>query len=413
MGIDETALDKKISQNGKKPSELKAFLKGIILQDLTTDRPSDLLSLCGHTGLSPKDTKSLYQIVYDQISDPLPDGRKKGAAAVSLDSLERLTLDGSEQIKAVTQGYRLTIDPTYTFRVIMVSDTHLGSKHDNIEGLEEMFSRAAAIGAKTVLHSGDLVHGAFGHRDLYLSLHNDCQTFDGQYERVIQKWPRREGISTYFIAGNHDHFFQTNVGADICRYVASARNDMKYLKSESIAEAFGKEKGDKSNFDKEHFEKILESKKLGSGRVGAVRIGPSHLPLDQRNTLALLLHPGDGSARTLSYKPQQIIRNLNMLLYSFENMTNPNGRKIKPHFLQIGHYHKADRNLLGNVFVFQAGTMVLADEFHEVKNLDNMLGYWILEITSKKDGDIVRLGEHFQEAYIAPTRYTRTVISVK
>ncbi|MBI2103269.1 metallophosphoesterase [Candidatus Woesearchaeota archaeon] len=405
MTIDEQALDLKLTKEGKKPAELKAFLKGLVVQDLLADRPSDLLTLCGHTSLSPKDTQSLYQLVYDQIE--LPDGKKKRPAATSVESLEGLTLDGSEQIKAVSQGYRLMIDPEYTFRVILVSDTHIGSKHDNIEGLEKMFDRAVAIGAKTVLHSGDLVDGAFAHRDMFLYLRDECQTFDGQFDRVVNKWPRREGVSTYFIAGNHDHFFQTNAGVDLCRHVAAARQDMRYLKSESIREVFGK------GYDKERFERVLENKKLGSGRVGAVRIGPSHLPEDQRNTIMMMIHPGDGSARTLSYKPQQIIKNLGMLLYSFENMTNPEGRRIKPHILQIGHYHKADMNLLRNVYVFQAGTMKLADEFHEVKNLDNMMGYWVLEITSKRDGDIVRLAERFQQAYVDPTRYTRSVVPVK
>lgn len=408
MAIDEFVLDQKITKSGRKPAELKAFLKGIILRDLLAEQPSDLLALCGHTGLSANDTNSLYRLVYDQIENPLPNGKNKGSGGVSVDSLERLTLDGSEQTKMVSQGYHLTIDPQYTFRVILVSDTHLGSKHDNIDGLEEMFDRAVKIGAKTILHSGDLVDGAFAHRDMYLYLRDECQTFDGQYERVVTKWPRREGVKTYFIAGNHDHFFQTNVGGDICRHIALAREDMVYLKSESIHEVFGK-----TGYDKEDFQKALESKKLGSGRVGAVKIGPEAIPPDQRGTIMMMLHPGNGSAKTLSYKPQQIIANLGLLLYSFENMTNQAGKKIKPHILQIGHYHKADVALLRNVYVFQAGTMKLADEFHEVKNLDNMMGYWTLELTTRKNGDIVRLGEQFQKAYVPPTGYTRSVVPVK
>ncbi|MBS3169934.1 metallophosphoesterase [Candidatus Woesearchaeota archaeon] len=408
MEIDERSLDQKLIKSGKKPAELKAFLKGIILNDLEASQPSDLLALCGHSGLSPKDTQALYQIIYDGIEEALSNGKKKGPAEVSVRSMEGLVLDGSEQIKVVSPGYRLTIDPTYTSRHIFVSDTHIGSKHDNIEGLEKMFDRAVAIGAKTILHSGDLVDGAFAHRDMYLYLRDGCQTFDGQYERVITKWPRREGVTTFFIAGNHDHFFQTNAGVDICRHIASARGDMKYLKSESIEDVFGRD-----DYDPEHLARILESKKLGSGRVGAVRIGPDHLPPEQRNTIMMMLHPGDGSARTLSYKPQQIIKNLTMLLYSFENMTNPNGRRIKPHILQIGHYHKADMNLLRNVYVFQAGTMKLADEFHEVRNLDNMMGFWTVEITSKRDGDIVRLAERFEHAYVDPSRCSRTVVSQK
>ncbi len=408
MNIDEHTLDQKLLRAGKKPEEVKAVLQGFITQDLINEKPSDLLALCSQTGLSPENTRALYHVVYDRIPETALNGRKKRTAEVSVTTLDNLTLDGTEQIKTFAHGYRLTVDPAYTFRVMMVSDTHLGSKHDNIEGLEEMFDRATNIGAKLVLHSGDLTDGAFAHRDMFIHLRDDCQTFEGQYDRVVQQWPKRKGIQTYFIAGNHDHFFQTNVGVDICKHIALARKDMIYLKSESIDEIFGREA-----YDSVKLKNVLDSKKMGSGRVGAVRIGPYHLPADQRNTIAMLLHPGDGSARTLSYKPQKIVENLELLMHSFENITNPGGKRIKPHLLQIGHYHKADMNLLRNVYVFQSGTMKLADEFHEVRNLDNMMGYWILEVTAKKEGDIVRLAERFQQAYVDPTRYTRTVIPVK
>jgi len=408
MKIDEHTLDQKLQRAGKKPEEVKTLLQGYITKDLLDDKPSDLTALCGLTGLSPDSTQALYHVVYDRISEASLNGKKKRTAEISTNSLDSLTLDGTELIKPFSQGYRLTVDPSYTFRVMMVSDTHIGSKHDNIEGLNEMFDQAVKIGAKIVLHSGDLTDGAFAHRDMFLHLRDECQTFDGQYERVVKHWPKREGIETYFIAGNHDHFFQTNVGVDICRHIALARDDMIYLKSESIDEVFGRE-----GYDRAKLQEVLESKKMGSGRVGAVRIGPYHLPADQRNTVVMLLHPGDGSARTYSYKPQKIVENLELLMHSFENITNPGGKRIKPHILQIGHYHKADMNLLRNIYVFQSGTMKLADEFHETRNLDNMMGYWELEVTAKKEGDIVRLAERFHQPYVDPTRYTRTVIPLK
>ena len=48
-----------------------------------------------------------------------------------------------------------------------------------------------------------------------------------------------------------------------------------------------------------------------------------------------------------------------------------------------------------------------------VRNLDNMMGFWTVEITSKRDGDIVRLAERFEHAYVDPSRCSRTVVSQK
>ena len=400
MSVDEKDLNKKLRKKTRSYAVLKDGLQKEIRKDLRKKRSTDLLWLCENTGLCPQDATSLYQLLYDRIKKPA------GEKNLSTKSLERLTLK-EDQIQVVGGSYRLNIDPQYTFRFIMVSDTHIGSKHDNIEGLEAMFDHAKDIGAQAVFHSGDLVDGAFAHRDMYLFLRDECQTFDGQYERVVTKWPKRDGIKTYFIAGNHDHYFWIQPGADICRHIDLARDDMVYLKSRSLAE-----QRLKKDISKTVLEKVMQSKQLGSGRIGAIRIGPYHLSEDKRNTILMLMHPGDGSGKTMSTKPQKIISNIEILLHSFDNMTNQKGKRIKPHLLQVGHYHKADINLIRNVYVFQSGTMKFSDQFHEVKNLHNMMGYWIVELTTDKTGDIQGLGYRFMEPYVDPTRPTRAVVSM-
>lgn len=401
--IDETELDTSIKNAGKKPKEVKADLQALINNKILRKESVDHLDVCEISGLPPKKAAALYQMILDQIELGSEIKNNTKLSSIKLDQLGV----GEEEAKKIFQGHRLILDPSYRFRFIQVSDTHIGSKHDNIEGLEKMFDHAVEIGAKFVTHSGDLVDGAFRHNDMYLFLREDCQGFDGQYDRVVEKWPSRPEMMTYFIAGNHDHFFQDRGGIDICRHIDLARDDMVYLKSATIEEAL------KKNIDPELMKKIVESKRLGSGRIGALRIGPPSIPADRRNTIWMMMHPGNGSAKALSYKSQEIARTLNFLLNSFENMENPQGKRIKPHGIQIGHYHKVDVNVIRNVYIFQAGTMKLSDEFHETKNLDNTMGYWVTELTTKRNGDIERVTPHFYPPFVEKTRYTRTVVQMK
>jgi len=402
MSIDEKELNKKLRKHTRAYARLKKGLQGEITKHVKKNKPTDLLWLCDQTGLSPQDAKELYCLLYDGIEDAPEDGYN-----LSTKKLDSLVL-GKDEFIPFAGSYKLALDPEYTFRIIMVSDTHIGSRHDNIEGLERMFDQAVEIGAKGVFHSGDLTDGNFAHRDMHLFLRGDAKTFDGQFDRVVHHWPKREGITTYFIAGNHDHFAWQQPGADICRYIDFAREDMVYLKNQSVFEA-----ALRKGLPPEVLAQVMESRDLGSGRVGAVKIGPYHLPAHKRNTILMMLHPGNGSAQTMSYKPQRIIANLDMLLHSFDNMKNPGGKRIKPHLLLVGHYHKQDVNLLRNVYVFQAGTMKLADQFHEVKCLNNMMGYWAVELTTRRNGNIAALGYRPMEAYVPKVKATRTVVDMK
>lgn len=409
MIIDERELDKKLEKAGKQNIKgLKQRLKRKVAADLRADRPTNLLRLCDATGLCPSDAASLYHLLYDQI-EFAEDDKPKGEPSLMTYSIDNLVLEEGEAMRLSGRGFRLNFDPNYTFSWIMLSDTHLGSKHDCIEGLEEAYDCAVSIGAVAVTHAGDLTDGFFGrHRDMYKYLRPECMGHDGQLKWVVDKYPKREGLKTYFIAGNHDHFAMDTADVDICRHIARERDDLVYIKSDTITEALARK-----NVDPETLRKIIEAKELGSGRVGAVRLGPSHLPVSKRKLIHMMLHPGNGSAQTLSYKPQRIAANLHLLMDSYENMENDQGIRIKPHTMQIGHYHKADMNILRRVHIFQSGTMKKADQFHETKNLNNMMGYWVVEATTKSNGDIVRMRHHFQRPYVDPTGYTRTVIPMR
>lgn len=411
MNVDELDLDQKMSTAGFDPKRVKADLVQAVENDLLNGSPTDLLTICKASGLSRQKGTELFQLVYDMVKLPSEIETKPEPNLIT-GQLDELNV-GERDFEVVSNGFRLHLNPEYTFRYVQVTDTHLGSRHDNVPGLEEMADRAGRINAIAITHSGDVVDGSFRrHRDMFRYLRPGCMGSRGQLKYVVDNWPVAKTpagvvIPTIFIAGNHDHFAQDSEDVDICELIDVMRKDMHYIKSTTIKEAMGRK------FDTGVLvSDVLDAKDLGSGRVGAVKLGPAHLPPEKRNTIHMMIHPGDGSAMALSYKPQRMVVNIDFILDSFEGMTNPQGRRIKPHSLQIGHYHKAHADFLRGIYVYQAGTMKFGDEFHEVKNLNNQMGYWVVENTVKKNGDIVRCESHFMRPYVGRKYHPRTVVTM-
>jgi hypothetical protein len=88
---------------------------------------------------------------------------------------------------------------------------------------------------------------------------------DDHAQEIIRVYPKRDGMRTKFITGNHDSSLIRLAGIDIGRMIAAERSDNEYL-----------------------------------GHDSAV------IQLTDNCTLELR-HPGDGTAYALSYKPQKII----------------------------------------------------------------------------------------------------------
>lgn len=108
-----------------------------------------------------------------------------------------------------------------------MSDTHLGSKYENLNLLDAAYDMYEREGIKDVYHSGDLLDGENMYRGQVYELHvHGC---DDQIAYAVDRYPQRKGIKTYFIIGNHDGSFWKRSGIDIGLMVAAARPDMIYL----------------------------------------------------------------------------------------------------------------------------------------------------------------------------------------
>lgn len=221
-------------------------------------------------------------------------------------------------------------DGTETIRFAIIGDTQIGSKYTQLTYLHNFYDLCEEQGIKNVYHTGDITEGLkmrVGHEyELYEISADDMR------DDVVKNYPKREGITTHFITGNHDASIYKHVGYDIGRAIADLRPDMKYL-----------------------------------GRDCAV------INLTPNCTLELR-HPWDGTAYALSYKMQKMI----------EAMESDS----KPNILAVGHYHKAEYLFYRNVHALQTGCFQGQTPFTRGKGISVHMGGWIVTIRVDKNGHI-------------------------
>jgi UDP-2,3-diacylglucosamine pyrophosphatase LpxH len=207
-------------------------------------------------------------------------------------------------------------DGTEVIRFALMGDTQFGSKYAQITHLHNFYDLCAELGITTVYHTGDITDGLKmrpGHEyELYEI------SADGQREDVVKNYPKRDGITTYFITGNHDASLYKHVGYDIGAAIARDRDDMVYL-----------------------------------GRDCAVIELTPNCDLELR-------HPWDGTAYSISYKPQKMI--------------NAMDSEEKPKLLAIGHYHKLEYLFYRNIHTFQTGCFQSQTPFTRGKGISVHMG---------------------------------------
>lgn len=228
-----------------------------------------------------------------------------------------------------------------TIRFAIMGDTQFGSKYAQLTYLHRFYDLCSDEGITEVYHTGDLTEGLkmrVGHEyELYTI------SADEMRDDVISNYPKREGIKTYFITGNHDASIYKQVGYDIGQAIAHERPDMVYL-----------------------------------GRDCAV------INLTPNCTLELR-HPWDGTAYALSYKIQKMI----------ESMESDS----KPNILAVGHYHKAEYLFYRNVHALQTGCFQGQTPFTRGKGISVHLGGWLVTVTVNEDGYIQRITPEFIPFY--------------
>lgn len=232
-------------------------------------------------------------------------------------------------------------DGTKTIKFAIMGDTQIGSKYTQLTHLHNFYDICEQEGIAAVYHTGDLTEGLkmrVGHEyELYEVSADDMR------DDVVKNYPKRKGITTYFITGNHDASIYKQVGYDIGAAIANERSDMVYL-----------------------------------GRdCAVVHITP--------NCTLELRHPWDGTAYALSYKIQKMI----------EAMESDS----KPNILAVGHYHKAEYLFYRNVHALQTGCFQGQTPFTRGKGISVHMGGWIVTVTVNEKGYITRISPEFIPYY--------------
>lgn len=215
----------------------------------------------------------------------------------------------------------------------LVSDTHLCSAECALPELHLAYDHFEREGIDTVLHPGDLVAG----KDIYRGQDADLtrHTFEAQRDFAIANYPRRDGITTRIIGGNHDlEGAFGKAGADPVKGVANKRPDFDYL-------------------------------------------GPYEAFLEIENGSVIhLLHGSGGMSYAVSYKAQKLVEGY------------PPARK--PNALLPGHWHVQGTFSARGVQVVFPGCFEWRTTYLARKGLQPAVGFHVIDVTLGDDGSIVR-----------------------
>lgn len=213
----------------------------------------------------------------------------------------------------------------------VVSDTHLGSKFERLDALEVMYDRFQQAGIKTVFHVGDVTDGSRVYKGQ--EFEQNVLGQEAQIAYTIKNYPKRDGIQTIAIAGNHDLKMYEQSGADPMVQIARARKDITYI-----------------------------------GQYSArVKMG-DRVVMD-------MLHPMGNQCYAVSYKAQRAI-----------NAMSP---EDIPNMLVFGHYHNSlYLNYRGVHFLQVPCFKDQSLQFEKRLGLTSNIGGWIVE--GKSNGEVVR-----------------------
>ena len=240
------------------------------LVEFTRSKARSLEEVCDRLGKSPSQVKRLItdaqaegftiEVAHDHIGFRLPEP----IARETRDTGVAPTVGGLNQ-------------------VLVVSDTHLGSKYCLRAQLRDCIDTAYAQGVREVLHAGDVLDGKYSHSMFELT----HAGIEDQSRDLFEVLPRKPGLTYHAISGNHDDTFADAVGMSPGDYIvgyfkSKGRNDLTFY-----------------------------------GRRGAY--------LKHRGAIIELWHPRSGGSYSLSYHLQNHIRDYGV------------GRK--PDILIAGHWH--------------------------------------------------------------------------
>lgn len=213
-------------------------------------------------------------------------------------------------------------------KLLLISDTHLGNKHDRLDILRYLYDKAEDRGVEHILHAGDFTDGRSNRPEQVYELKEP--SYEGQVQYCVDKYPSFSG-KTYIIQGNHDDWWYKNAGSEIVKSIASQRDDLVYL-------------------------------------------GPDVADMKIGNLKIRLFHGYGSVAYAKSYKIQKYLDTIPI--------------KEKPDILQTGHIHQAFYYKQDHTHCFQTGCLEDQTPYCRSLGLASDKSVWWADITFDDKGHI-------------------------
>ena len=244
-------------------------------------------------------------------------------------------------------------------KIGFLADTHLCSKFAREKELALTYDIFADEGIEVVYHGGNYIDGEcrFNKYDIH------TRGITPQVQYFVDNYPKRKGILTKFIAGDHhEGWYAQRERINIGRYTQ------------------------------------MEAEKVGRKDLEYIGYLECDIPFEgiRGKSWMRVMHGGGGTAYALSYTPQKIVESLE------------GGEK--PRVLLLGHYHKIDYCYPREVHVIQMGCLQDQTTFMRKKKIQAHIGAGILHMRLAKDGTINRIMPEFftffnKKFYIGNDKY--------
>jgi predicted phosphodiesterase len=261
-----------------------------------------------------------YELQTNEVKVLMDSWRKAGIP------IEKNVLGSKVYYRIATESsleYKL-LYPEDNFKLMFVSDTHLGCKQCDLTGLELAYDYGKESGVKDVFHEGDLCDGI----NVYPGQINNLLVWgvDDMVDYVVDNYPKRKDMTTHFITGNHEEKVYKQVKVDLGMLINDQRDDLHYV-----------------------------GRNLAKAKI---------------NDLSLWqVHYQGSVAYSIGYRAQKYIRQ----------------KKITPDFLLLGHAHCVMYAQIQNTHAFECGTFQGENDYSISKGLDNQLAFWLVEINKVED----------------------------
>lgn len=213
-------------------------------------------------------------------------------------------------------------------KLLLISDTHLGSKYDRLDILRYLYAKAEDRGIEHVLHSGDFTDGRSNRAEQVYELKEP--SYEGQVQYCIENYPKFSG-KTYTIQGNHDDWWYKSAGSEIVKAISKERDDIVYL-GPDVADL----------------------------KIGKLKIR--------------LFHGSGGSAYAKSYKLQKYLDSIPM--------------PERPDILQTGHIHQSFYMKQDHTHCFQTSCLEDQTPYCRSMGLANDKSCWWLDVDFDNKGNI-------------------------